>query len=718
MRSRKQPHRQVHLEENNNNNSNNQIIKKVLFLHLPILFCLFILTDHETNSNYSGTNDNDNTITNSPDNPSVNPRHLAIFTALSRHPPSMRIYRGIFELILLGFCASFSLYVYESVVDRRIIAKLLFERPYTLQEKKNVYGDNNNDDGCDDGCNDGCNDGYELTNVKCHVEDNDDESDEESSDESCDDNALEMEMEMENATTILQQEERNNYMSNNNSNDDNCNDYEDVQMPSPQFILNKSLDSLLLTLISLFFFTISSSAGGQYIDQTNKKIKNEDPDIDIDGNQTTPPSIILSQISLIAAPIFPLFLFLLFTTQLFFPWTKSKYYFWTCIGYTFGAPFYDISFRDGFIGDIFTSMVRPMQDIAYTSFYLLSGLQGWWTYRNDHDVNNPTTLEEDVILHPVEHSWLLHTIVLPACLVSPLWWRYCQTLRQCYDTKTRWPYLGNSFKYFLAAQVVIFGVFFDPKKQNHFSAWLLLYVIATIYQIFWDVFMDWELLVFTGNQDFLTMIRNRTMPLSIPPMELRQNRLYSSKTLYISIFVLNIILRFGWILNFIPMTYLSQTTGVLEYTFSADFSTFISPLLACTEIIRRTMWGFIRFELEAIKTMEKDRHNHIDDVADDILADNVINSDNDKNSIDNHVKDGMDMNMDAGMDMDMDMKPMSIATTVNNQKHMLSFKSLSSIRFRNDLSTASDVQIVWELCVYATIFTSMGIIAAVHRQVL
>mmetsp|Transcript_1871 Transcript_1871/g.2243 ORF Transcript_1871/g.2243 Transcript_1871/m.2243 type:complete len:343 (+) Transcript_1871:121-1149(+) len=342
-----------------------------------------------------------------------------------------------------------------------------------------------------------------------------------------------------------------------------------------------------------------------------------------------------------------------------------------------------------------------MQDIAYTTFYLLSGLQGWWVvFKNSSNDGASATLEEDIILQPVEHSWLLHTVILPACLVSPLWWRYCQTLRQCYDTKKRWPYLGNAFKYFLAAQVVIFGVFFGPDQNEHFSWWVCLYVLATTYQILWDIFMDWELLVWNHNYGHGGGF-----------FELRKDRLFSCKSLYVAILFFNIVLRFGWILNFIPMTYLSATTGVLEYTFSADFSTFVSPLLACAEIIRRTMWGFIRFELEAIKFMKEEQGDLITQMQ---QQQQVEGSDGDLTERVSLMDDDLNNFGDDGIEM----KPMSIATKVNNPKNMISFKSLSNVTFINDLSTANDVQILWEICVYATIFTGMGVIAAVHRQVL
>lgn len=44
--------------------------------------------------------------------------------------------------------------------------------------------------------------------------------------------------------------------------------------------------------------------------------------------------------------------------------------------------------------------------------------------------------------------------------------------------------------------------------------------------------------------------------------------------------------------------------------------------------------------------------------------------------------------------------------------------SQTNILFQKDMSSANEVQVLWELCLYAAIFTAMGLLAAVHRQVL
>jgi hypothetical protein len=71
-------------------------------------------------------------------------------------------------------------------------------------------------------------------------------------------------------------------------------------------------------------------------------------------------------------------------------------------------------------------------------------------------------------------------------MVSPLWWRFLQNLRQSYEAKQRWPHLGNALKYFVAAEVALFGVF-DPSKKQTFL-WLSCFVIATLYQVSWSMF--------------------------------------------------------------------------------------------------------------------------------------------------------------------------------------------------------------------------------------
>ena len=74
-------------------------------------------------------------------------------------------------------------------------------------------------------------------------------------------------------------------------------------------------------------------------------------------------------------------------------------------------------------------MNQESQDNSNSFFYLLSGL----------DPN----IVKSIIDTRVSSEWILYTFVLPACTVSPLWWRFLQNLRQAYDYRKRWPYVGK-----------------------------------------------------------------------------------------------------------------------------------------------------------------------------------------------------------------------------------------------------------------------------------
>lgn len=391
-----------------------KILRKVFFLHIPMLLSLYVLTDDDTYY----TDDN------------TQRHHLAVFTALQRHPPSARVFRCLLEFVLLGFCTSFSICVWERVVGKEMLGRLMFDTPYTLIKDEEEQTSE-----------------FEMVSSLLESRECGDIDDTPSED------------------AIITSGSSDQSSSGEPDNEDNgkiCSPFKQrlpPQPPSAAAICNASLDILLLILVFLFLFIISSSAGGQYIDQTNQ-------------------IFLLAKVGEIAAPVFPLLLFFLCFIQLLFPWTETKMQLWTTVSYTIGAPMFKVTFRDGFIGDVFTSVVRPLQDLAFTSFYVASGLRGWWTYREE-------TTEEHII-NPVEQSWLLHTVILPACMISPLWWRYSQTLRQTFDHKKRWPYLGNAAKYFFAAQVAVIGVY-DPQMKSN-VIWLAGFVFATLYQVRMDVF--------------------------------------------------------------------------------------------------------------------------------------------------------------------------------------------------------------------------------------
>jgi EXS family len=120
--------------------------------------------------------------------------------------------------------------------------------------------------------------------------------------------------------------------------------------------------------------------------------------------------------------------------------------FWSTIKFTVMSPFHRVRFRDCFVGDVITSLVRPGQDLLFALSYYVTVIWG--------SVSGKYGLTESGRI--LESSWLLHNVVLPSCALLPLWWKFLQTLRQAYDEGSRWPHLGNAFKHLLATLVILY----------------------------------------------------------------------------------------------------------------------------------------------------------------------------------------------------------------------------------------------------------------------
>ena len=659
-----------------------------LILLPPLLLALLLLTDDVATGVHNETMGTKRRFA-----------HLAFLTALRRHPPSLRVFRALSEISLLLLCAAASLRVWEANDMGGIVGRLLFgpnvdnydggggETKEYEMTAISEEGTNDNDNGrklrySGDGS------GFMEADDDEDDDDNDDYADADAVGDADTDGQV-----------VVEEGRRNSINSQEEEDDDDDDDDEFVeeednysfqpttpssaadrrlQSPSSSYVAGVALDLLSSTLISLFLFTLSSAEGGTYIDGLN------DPNADAANFFSKSWSKMAMATARLAAPVFPLLLFLYSALRCALPWRRRRT-FWAVVSRTPWAPYKDVTFRDGFIGDILTSTVRPLQDLAFTTFYILSGLQGWWT----------ASYSIDEAAGPVERSWVVHTVILPACVVSPLWWRFLQNLRQSYDNRARWPYLGNALKYFLAAEVALFGLFEPDAKQN--VLWIGCFVGATLYQVWWDVFQDWALLERTeddGRSSLLGYYR------------LRSTRLYSRKSIYYGIFAANFLLRFCWTMTLIPRRYLSQS-GMLRDAYSSDFQTFVGPALASAEIIRRSLWGLIRVEWEAIKTSRE------------YAASTGSGSGKDRGESGDDSGFALD---DGGK-----LEPMQIGSGYGSGRRGgggLSLPGLDPIlepyfgMARRDMSSMTELQILGELCLYATAFTSLGIFAAAHRHVL
>jgi len=355
---------------------------------------------------------------------------------------------------------------------------------------------------------------------------------------------------------------------------------------------------------------------------------------DADKDDDSPPKD--SDAANIAQPgglnprVLPLiFLSVLFIRAAFPP--KARRRFWGTIKYTICAPFYAVFFRDAFIGDVFTSLVRPIQDLVYCLFYY--SVSVWAMF------SSTSSLDEagDIL----KNSWVLHNFALPACAVLPLWWKFLQTLRQAKDSGQHWPHLGNALKYLTAALVIFYAMAHPEGRRG--KVWIAAFLGAMVYQIWWDVWMDWELLevVPRGSSSLQPMPSEETrlcscLTLSSIPgssylliplhqyifrplvsswhcvwaflagnkIALRSKRLYARDAFYWRVLAYNVCFRFIWMLSFIPAYHFSFKSGTEVPTLSIDFRTYVGAFISVAELIRRCLWCVIKLELETIKVTD------------------------------------------------------------------------------------------------------------------
>jgi len=329
------------------------------------------------------------------------------------------------------------------------------------------------------------------------------------------------------------------------------------------------------------------------------------------------------------------FLSILIARTVFPPLARMR--FWKATKRVCTAPFRTVRFTDAFLADIFTSLVRPIQDAVFALCYYAIGIRGLLLASDD-------SYGLDRTGEILESSWTLHRVVLPVCAALPLWFKFLQTLRQCRDCgygkqqQRQRPllHLGNAFKYASAAAIIAYGTV-HPEHQSS-SLWLGWFALAVLYQIGYDTVVDWELFVFVDNdndtaahqqrqqqdqqevEELIDTARNVVLrPYLLLPrcrVQLRPDRLYKSRTLYWAAFTCNAVLRCTWMLCFLPDNYVplllsfvspSKTTATAATTTAMSYCYGVA--LAAAEIVRRTIWGLLLVEVRTIKTKQAKTDN-------------------------------------------------------------------------------------------------------------
>ena len=182
------------------------------------------------------------------------------------------------------------------------------------------------------------------------------------------------------------------------------------------------------------------------------------------------------------AGVFPFILMLYTAYQLVFP-IRVRAPMWETVWQVITAPMSSPTFFHGYVGDIFTSMVKIFQDLVWSIFFVVSG--DW-------------LISEDLPASAY-HTWLRSTwytnVLIPLVTLLPLWFRFNQCLRRYVDTRKRFPHLANAFKYALSQTVTLFGAFHPLYMRNKRESqifqlfWTFAFIASSLYSFCWDLFM-------------------------------------------------------------------------------------------------------------------------------------------------------------------------------------------------------------------------------------
>ena len=247
------------------------------------------------------------------------------------------------------------------------------------------------------------------------------------------------------------------------------------------------------------------------------------------------------------------------------------------------SQFRPATFFSTYVADVITSMIKILQDWAWTFCYLLSG---------DFMVKDYKYLK-----HPKRHwqSYFEYThVAIPLICLLPIWFRLMQCLRRYADTSKRWPNLANALKYGMSQTVTLFGTFHplylyqkgyvsriteddDTAKDDSIKSemnlfqyfWICLFILSSLYSFCWDVWMDWGL-------------GRRKHKFLGPRLMFPHQEWY-----YVAIFM-DIFLRFLWVTSLVP-----PDSGAVF-----AFPNYLTALVMAAELFRRTVWGFFRLEQE------------------------------------------------------------------------------------------------------------------------
>ncbi|CAG8680077.1 28837_t:CDS:10, partial [Dentiscutata erythropus] len=212
---------------------------------------------------------------------------------------------------------------------------------------------------------------------------------------------------------------------------------------------------------------------------------------------------------------------------------------------------FGVEFRDFFIADVLNSLSYTFVAIQLSFCYPLDGLK---THCNDSSYFKAISTN----------------IVAPFLSSIPAWLRIAQCLKRLWDTREM-IHMINALKYAstILSMVLFWSLLRDSNNGFLKGCWIISQIISSTYTFIWDVKMDWSLLQIHSSNYLL-----------------RDELGYKKPYLYRAAIVINLFLRFSWVL--------------ILFSSGNRYYYIIGIIMAFLEILRRWMWSFIRVENEHV----------------------------------------------------------------------------------------------------------------------
>ena len=296
----------------------------------------------------------------------------------------------------------------------------------------------------------------------------------------------------------------------------------------------------------------------------------------------------------------PACLVLFSTVRMLLPFDTRKHWLFM-LWRVLAAPSFTINFRDGYIGDLLTSLVRVFIPMCFSAVYVAETCYAWLS-------NNMS------LTTARSGSWWTGSVyyqlgLVPFLTLFPLWLRLMQCLRRSVESGKRWPHMGNALKYTSAIVVIAYGTFQPSIRHN--ALWIASFVFATLFQFAWDLTQDWGMIVISPPRHPVSLANSSGVSMVDcivnSSVGFRKVRLLGPMSVYIAVIVCNLIFRFAWTLTLLPVP--TEVEGFPSLHVSV--MTHLTPLLASGEIARRMVWGFFRLEHEQLEVMNRSKSNKV-----------------------------------------------------------------------------------------------------------